>query len=141
MAPKTIENIQIGDTAFQTMEITQAHVETFGHITNDLNPMHFDEDYASKTMFKHKIAHGMYIGSLFSRIFGMDLPGEGTIYVSQSLRFRRPVYFGDVIKAEVIVKAIDAERNRVFFDCIATNQHGDKVIVGEAELMPPVKES
>jgi len=140
MGQYTIHQLEIGQSASQTMEITQANVETFGQITNDLNPMHFDEEYASKTMFRHRIAHGMYIGSLFSRIFGMDIPGEGTIYISQSLRFRRPVYFGDVIEAVVTVKAIDKERNRVVFDCAASNQNGEVVVLGEAELMPPKEE-
>lgn len=137
MANYTINEIQLGDSASQDMVITQEFVETFGTITNDINPMHFDEDYASKTMFKKRIAHGMYVGSLFSKLFGMDLPGEGTIYVSQSLRFKRPVYFGDTITSTITVTKIIEERNRVFFDCIATNQDGTVVIQGEAEVMPP----
>jgi len=139
MIGKTITQITIGDSAFQEVEITEENVETFGRVTNDLNPAHFDAEYASKTMFKKRIAHGMFVGSLFSKVFGMDLPGCGSIYVSQNLRFRRPVYFGDVIKAEVTVTEINLEKNRVFFNCIAYNQNGEKVIVGDAELMPPVK--
>jgi len=88
-------------------------------------------------MFKECISHGMYVGSLFSKVFGMDLPGKGAIYVSQNLKFKRPVYFGDVIKAEVEVKEINLERNRVYFDCVASNQKGEVVVKGEAELMPP----
>ena len=137
MIGKTIKEIGINDTAFQLVEIKEENVETFGSITNDFNPAHFDSDYASKTMFKKRIAHGMYVGSLFSKVFGMDLPGEGAIYVGQTLKFKRPVYFGDVIKAVVIVKEINLERNRVYFDCVATNQNNEVVIVGEAELMPP----
>ncbi len=137
MAGKTIHQIEIGEEASQIVEITQDHVETFGTITNDINPVHFDDDYASKTMFQKRIAHGMYIGSLFSKVFGLDLPGEGTIYVKQSLAFKRPVYFGDTITATVIVKDKNLERNRVLFDCIATNQNHEIVITGEAELMPP----
>ncbi len=139
MIGKTINEIKIGDSAFQEVEITEKNVETFGEITNDFNPAHFDSDYASKTMFKKRISHGMYVGSLFSKVFGMDLPGNGAIYVSQSLKFKRPVYFGDVIKAEVTVKDMNVERNRVYFDCVAYNQDNKVVIVGEAEMMPPVK--
>jgi acyl dehydratase len=139
MIGKTISQIKIGDSAFQEVEITEKHVETFGEITNDYNPAHFDSDYASKTMFKKRISHGMYVGSLFSKVFGMDLPGKGAIYVSQTLKFKRPVYFGDVIKANVIVREMNIERNRVYFDCVATNQDGDVVIKGEAEMMPPKK--
>lgn len=139
MATKTIDQIKVGDSANQEVLIRQNHVETFGHITNDFNPMHFDEDYAKKTQFKKRISHGMYVGSLFSKLFGLDLPGEGSIYISQSLRFRRPVYFGDIVKAEITVTAVDKDRNRVYFECIAYNQNNEKVIVGEAEIMPPVK--
>jgi acyl dehydratase len=87
-------------------------------------------------MFKKRISHGMLIGSLFSKVFGMDLPGEGSIYISQTLRFRRPVFLDDEIKAEVTVKELDVEKNRVYFDCIAYNQDGERVVVGEACMMP-----
>lgn len=136
---KTINEIKVGDVAFQIKEITEKDVETFGMITNDMNPAHFDEEYAASTMFKKRISHGMFVGSLFSKVFGMDLPGKGAIYISQNLRFRRPVYFGDVIKAEVTVREINLERNRVYFDCVAYNQNNEKVIIGDAEMMPPVK--
>jgi acyl dehydratase len=139
MIGKTIDQINVGDSAFQEVLITEEYVETFGKITNDFNPAHFDGDYASKTIFKKRISHGMYVGSLFSKVFGMDLPGNGAIYITQNLRFRRPVYFGDTIKAEVTVKDINVEKNRVYFDCIAYNQNNEKVIIGDAELMPPVK--
>lgn len=139
MIGKTIAQITVGDTAFQEVEILEQNVETFGHITKDLNPAHFDGEYASKTMFKKRISHGMYVGSLFSKVFGMDLPGKGSIYVGQSLKFKRPVYFGDVIKALVTVKEVDEQRNRVYFDCVATNQNNEIVIKGEAEIMPPKK--
>lgn len=133
---KTVQQIKIGDSAFQKKVIKERDVELFGEVSNDYNPAHFDGEYAAKTMFKKRIAHGMLVGSLFSKVFGMDLPGKGAIYVGQSLRFKRPVYFGDEITATVTVQAKDIERNRVYFDCVATNQNGDVVIVGEAELMP-----
>ena len=136
---KTVKEIQIGDRAFQTKVITERDIELFGEVSNDYNPAHFDAEYAANTMFKKRIAHGMLVGSLFSKVFGMDLPGKGAIYVGQTLKFKRPVFFGDEIKAEVVVREKDEERNRVYFDCIATNQNGDVVIKGEAELMP-VKE-
>lgn len=139
MIGKTINEITVGDTASQLVEIKEENVETFGRITNDYNPAHFDSEYASKTIFKKRISHGMFVGSLFSKVFGMDLPGKGSIYVGQSLRFKKPVYFGDVIKAEVTVKEMNLERNRVYFDCVAYNQNNEVVITGEAEVMPPKK--
>lgn len=139
MTGKTIEELNIGDTASQEVVILENNVETFGEITNDYNPAHFDSEYASKTVFKKRISHGMYVGSLFSKVFGMDLPGKGTIYVSQSLKFKRPVYFDDIITATVTIREMNVERNRVYFDCVATNQSGDVVVKGEAEIMPPKK--
>lgn len=137
MIGKTIDKIKIGDEAFQVKTITEHDVELFGEITNDYNPAHFDSDYAKGTIFKKRISHGMLVGSLFSKVFGMDLPGKGSIYLTQSLRFRRPVYLGDQITATVIVKEVDLMKNRVTFDCIATNQNDVVVIVGEALIMPP----
>lgn len=137
MIGKTINDLHVGDTAFQTVVITEQNVETFGEITNDFNPAHFDSEYAKNTMFKKRISHGMYIGSLFSKVFGMDLPGKGSIYVSQSLEFKRPVYFNDVIKAVVTIRELNTERNRAYFDCVAYNQNDEIVVKGEACLMPP----
>lgn len=139
MIGKTIDMIKLGDSASQTKKITERDVELFGEITNDYNPAHFDSEYAKGTMFKKRISHGMFVGSLFSKVFGMDLPGQGSIYLSQSLRFRRPVFFEDEITASVKVVSIDEVKNRVKFECTATNQNDEVVIIGEAELMPPVK--
>ena len=139
MIGKTIDLITVGDSAFQEKVITEHDIELFGEVTNDYNPAHFDSDYAKGTIFKKRISHGMLVGSLFSKVFGMDLPGNGAIYLSQSLRFRRPVYFDDVVTAKVTVTEIDLEKNRVKFDCIATNQNDVVVVIGEALIMPPVK--
>lgn len=133
---KTVHQIKVGDNAFQQKTITERDLELFGEVSNDYNKAHFDSEYASKTMFKKRIAHGMLVGSLFSKVFGMELPGEGAIYVSQNLRFKRPVYIGDEITATVIVKEVNVEKNRVTFDCVATNQLDEPVIKGEAVLMP-----
>jgi 3-hydroxybutyryl-CoA dehydratase len=136
----TIHEMNPGDSAFHLKTITEKDIEMFGAITSDYNPAHFDSEYASTTMFKKRIAHGMLVGSLFSKVFGMDLPGPGAIYVNQSLKFKRPVYFGDEIKAVVTVREINIERNRVYFDCEAFNQNGEVVIKGEAEMMPRKEE-
>ena len=138
-AGKTINELSIGDTVSHKKVITERDIEMFGEITGDYNPAHFDKEYASKTMFKKRISHGMLVGSLFSKLLGMNLPGPGSIYISQTLRFRRPVYFGDEIKAVVTIKEINTEKNRVILECIAYNQNNEKVVIGEAELMPPTK--
>ena len=139
MIGKTIDLITVGDSAFQDKVITEHDIDLFGEVTNDYNPAHFDSDYAKAIIFKKRISNGMLVGSLFSKVFGMDLPGNGSIYLSQSLRFKRPVYFGDVITANVTVTDIDLEKNRVKFDCVATNQNDVVVVIGEALIMPPVK--
>ena len=139
MIGKTIDLIKLGETASQVKIITERDIELFGEITNDYNPAHFDSEYAKGTMFKERISHGMLIGSLFSKVFGMDLPGRGSIYLTQSLRFRRPVYFKDIITASVKVIDIDIMKNRVRFECTATNQNDVVVVIGEAEIMPPEK--
>jgi len=136
----TINEIQIGTEATFVKTITEKDVEAFASITEDKNPAHMDEEYAKKSIFKRRIAHGMLVGSLFSTIFGVKLPGLGSIYTKQSLKFTKPVYFGDTITAKVSVKEKNIERNRVTFDCVAFNQNDEVVVVGEAEIMPPIQE-
>lgn len=133
---KTIQEITLHEEAVFTKTITEKDITKFGEITSDYNPAHFDSEYAATTIFKKRIAHGMLVGSLFSKIFGMDLPGPGAIYINQSLQFKRPVYINDTIKAVVTVRELNLDRNRVYFDCVAFNQDGDIVIKGEAEMMP-----
>lgn len=140
MKSLTINEIQIGNEETFVKTISEQDVEAFASITEDKNPAHMDEEYARNSIFKHRIAHGMLVGSLFSTIFGVMLPGLGSIYTKQSLKFTKPVYFGDTITAKVIVKEKNLDRNRVTFDCVATNQKDEVVVIGEAEIMPPVQE-
>ncbi|MGD9761008.1 MAG: MaoC family dehydratase [Candidatus Izemoplasmatales bacterium] len=135
----SIDEIKIGDKAETKKIFTEADVLDFAKISTDFNPAHVDKKYAEKTMFKKQIVHGMLVGSLFSSLFGVELPGLGSIYTKQSLKFTKPVYFGDEITATVIVKELIIERNRVVFDCIAKNQDDEIVIIGEAEIIPPKK--
>lgn len=136
----TIHDLHLGDKAKISKTFTEHDVLTFAEISKDHNPAHVDKTYAQSSMFGKQIVHGMLVGALFSAVFGVQMPGLGSIYTKQSLKFTKPVYFGDTITAEVTVKAIHPERNRVTFDCIAINQNEDVVIVGEAEIMPPTKE-
>lgn len=135
----TIDNIVLNHTVSKETIIKENAIEEFGNLVSDLNPAHFDSEYASKTIFKKRIAHGMFVGSLFSSIFGMDYPGKGSIYLSQNLKFTAPVYFDDVITSTIEVIEILEEKNRVVFKCTASNQDGIVVIKGEAVLMPPRK--
>jgi 3-hydroxybutyryl-CoA dehydratase len=135
----SIESIKVGDKAETKKKFDESDVLAFAAISTDFNPAHVDKEYAEKGMFKQQIVHGMLVGSLFSAIFGVDLPGLGSIYTKQSLKFIKPVYFNDEITATVTVKEIKLDKNRVIFDCEARNQANDVVIVGEAEIMPPKK--
>ena len=139
MIGKTMEELQLGDTAYQEKTITEEDVRLFGEITGDKNPAHFDEEYAKTTMFKTRISHGMLVGSLFSKVIGMDLPGKGTIYLTQNLRFRRTVFLGDTIKATVTITQMDTETGRVTLETSCKNKNGEQVIVGDALVMPPKK--
>lgn len=132
----TYDAITVGDFAFFEKTISETDVYQFAGVTGDFNQMHVNEVYASKTRFGKRIAHGMLAGSLFSTIFGTQLPGLGAVYISQSLEFKAPVFFGDTIRAVVTVTE-KMPKGRVRFACTATNQQGEIVISGEAILLPP----
>jgi len=140
MKKLTIHQIKVGDSASTKKIFTEKDVLQFADISTDHNPAHVDKEYPKQTMFKEQIVHGMLVGSLFSAIFGVQLPGLGSIYTKQSLKFTKPVYFGDEIEATVTVTEMMVDRNRVVFDCVAKNQKGEIVIVGQATIMPPKEE-
>ena len=137
MTGKTIQQMQVGDKAELRKTFVEQDVAEFARVSGDSNPAHMDENYAKTTQFKTRIVHGMLAGSLFSALLGTDLPGVGTIYTGQTLKFTRPVHFGEEITASVTVKELNAERNRAVFECLAVNPQGEPVIVGEATVMPP----
>jgi len=137
MTGKTIQQLQVGDKAELRKTFIEEDVAEFARVSGDSNPAHMDENYAKTTQFKTRIVHGMLAGSLFSALLGTDLPGVGTIYTGQTLKFTRPVHFGEEITASVTVKELNEERNRAVFECLAVNPQGEPVIVGEATVMPP----
>ncbi|MCF7933029.1 MAG: MaoC family dehydratase [Acholeplasmataceae bacterium] len=131
-----IRTMKVGDTRAYERIITTQDVKAFGALSGDTNATHFDEVYAAKTIFKKPIVHGMLLGSLFSKIFGLDYPGEGTIYCTQSLKFLKPVYPDTVLKVIVAVKEIDVQKNRAWFTTEIFNDQDECVLTGEALLMP-----
>lgn len=133
---KTIDQLNIGDRASISKLITEHDVIRFAEITGDKNPIHLDKFYAKQSGFGERIAHGMLTASLISAVLGIKLPGPGNIYVSQSLKFRAPVKFGDVIEAEVEVVEKVPERNRVRLKTTCRNQDGTVVLEGEAVVIP-----
>jgi 3-hydroxybutyryl-CoA dehydratase len=137
MKGKTISQIQIGDSEFYERTVTEADVVMFGGVSGDLNPAHFNEKYARDTMFKGRIVHGMLTASYFSTVLGTLLPGPGTIYLGQELKFTKPVRVQDTIKAVVTVTEINLEKNIVKLETIAYNENGEVVVKGLATVMPP----
>jgi len=131
-----IEEIKEGMTVSFSQTITDADIKSFAAISGDRNPVHIDEDYANASRYKKRIAHGFLTASFFSALFGTKLPGEGCVYVAQSLRFKRPVYIDDTVTATVEVTNIDLKRKRVFFNTVCKVKN--KVVTdGEAEIYIP----
>ena len=137
MKGKTIHEIKVGDTAEFTKTITEADVVLFAGITGDFNPAHVNQVWAEGTRFQGRIAHGMLSVGMLSATLGMYLPGPGTIYLSQELRFLAPVHIGDTITARVEVQELAKEKNRVRLRTTCQNQDGTVVVDGAAWVMPP----
>lgn len=137
MQGKTINEIKIGDSAEFAKTVTEADIVLFAGITGDLNPAHVNQVWAENTMFKARIAHGMFSGGLLSTVLGMYLPGPGSIYLSQELRFLAPVYIGDTITARAEVLEIIENKNRVRLKTTCRKQDGTVVVDGVALVMPP----
>lgn len=131
-----IEEIKIGMTASYSQTITDSDIKTFAGLSGDRNPVHMDEIYATESRYKKRIAHGLMTASYFSALFGTKIPGEGCVYVSQTLNFKRPIYIGDTVTATVEVINIILDKQRVFFKTICKVK--DKIVTdGEAEIYIP----
>ena len=133
----TIKELNVGDKDYFEKTIGESDVYLYAGITGDLNPAHINQREAENSMFKGRIAHGMLTAGLISAVLGMKLPGPGTVYLSQELKFVAPVRIGDTIKAEVEVIEKIEEKNRIRLNTICTNQNGELVLKGIAVVMPP----
>ena len=135
-ATDEIDLLEIGMTVTYSQTITDADIKAFTGISGDNNPVHVNDEFAAESQFGRRIAHGLLSASFFSGLFGTKIPGPGCVYVSQNLKFLRPVYLNDTVTASVTIKNIDKKKRRVFFDtvCMVKNK---KVISGEAELYLP----
>jgi 3-hydroxybutyryl-CoA dehydratase len=133
----TYNEIQIGQTARYTKKIEQQDITLFAAASGDVNPVHLDAGYAATTPFKEPIAHGMLTGALISAALAMELPGPGTIYLSQTLRFRLPVRIGDTVSILLEVTDKRDKRQFVTLDCKAFNQNDKLVASGTAEVIAP----
>lgn len=135
-----IEKIEPGMTVRYSQTISDADIKAFAGISGDHNPVHVDSEYAERSRFGKRIAHGLMSAGFFSALFGTKLPGPGCVYVSQTLVFKRPVYIDDTVTAAVTVTKVDKEKGRVFFDTTCTVR-GKAVITGNAEIFIPKNKS
>lgn len=133
--------LKVGMSGSVSKRITEDDVNTFAKVTGDYNPMHVDEEFAKNTQFHKRIAHGMLSAGMISACLGTKMPGPGAIYLNQSLRFDKPVYFGDVLVATVTVEKVEQKPHFqiVTLSTIVTNQDGEKVTEGKAQIMPAKK--
>jgi 3-hydroxybutyryl-CoA dehydratase len=137
MIGKTIDELKIGDTAEFSKTVSESDIYLYAGVTGDFNPAHINEDYAKKTFFKTRIAHGMLTAGFISTVIGTRLPGTGSIYIKQDLNFLAPVRIGDTITARVEVVEIPEGKNRVRLKTVCINQDGTQVLSGEAVVSPP----
>jgi len=133
-----IDQLHPGMTASIAKTVTEADIILFAGISTDVNPAHLDEEYAKGTMFGGRIAHGMLSAGFIYAVLANHLPGPGTIYLSQTLKFKAPVRPGDTVRATVTVKEVNVARNRVTLDTVCTVA-GKVVIEGECQMMPPAR--
>lgn len=132
----SMKQLSVGQTVTREYTITESEVRDFADASGDHNPLHLDEEYAQGTRFGRRIAHGMLLGSYISALIGMELPGEGTIYMKQELNFLRPVYYGDVIRVEIRVEELLQEKKRAVLSTNCYNQENEQVIAGTAIVKP-----
>lgn len=135
------EELTVGLRAEFAKTVTEADVVAFAGLSGDFNPVHVDAVAAARSRFGERIAHGMLSASFISTVIAMKLPGPGTIYLGQTLRFTRPVKIGDTVTARAEVRELVAAKRRVVLATTCTNQHGEVVVDGEATVLVPAEES
>ncbi|MBK1849780.1 MULTISPECIES: MaoC/PaaZ C-terminal domain-containing protein [unclassified Marinobacter] len=136
----TYDELNEGDTATFTRTLTEDELVLFAAASGDFNPVHLDSEFAAGSMFGERIAHGMWSGSLISAALAMVMPGPGTVYLDQTLSFKRPVKLGDTVTVHLTVLS-KAPKNRVLIQCNVLNQNNQKVVTGEAKVIAPTEKS
>ncbi len=127
--------MKIGEHAQRSLAVTEDLVAAFAEVSGDQNPVHMDEEYAAKTRFGRRIAHGMIAGALISAALANDLPGPGTVYLTQQLKFHAPVFLGDVITATVEIVEWEPVKRLAALSTTCSNQDGTVVVSGEATVL------
>lgn len=134
---RPFNTINIDDFCQRQHTVTEDDLLLFAKASGDLNPLHLDAEYAATTPFKQRIAHGMFTGGLISAALAMDLPGPGTIYLSQDLQFKRPVCIGDTLTITLTAIEKHTDKPIVTLHCSVTNQDDKVVVTGTAKVMAP----
>ncbi len=138
-ACKTISDLKIGDRVEREYRVTDADIVAFAQLSGDFNPVHFDDEYAATTVFKRRIAHGLISVAKFSGIFGMDMPGLGTLWLSQDVKFNKPVFLDEPYLAIAEVRELD--RKRATIDTWVEDKDGLRVLEGRGIVMPISEQS
>jgi len=131
-----IEELRPGMSESYSRTVSEEDIQKFGEVSGDFNPVHFDEGYAKKTIFRGRIAHGLLTASYISTVLGTKLPGAGSIFMGATIRFKAPVRVGDIVTAICTVREVIAEKKRVICDCICKVGE-NAVIEAEATLFVP----
>lgn len=132
-----MKQLAIGQRASCSKTITETDLVMYAGLSGDFNPIHIDKEYAKQTRFKKRIAHGLLTSSLLSQLLGVHLPGKGSVYMNQSIRFTAPVFIGDTITATGIIKEIDTLKNTVTLLTECHNQDKELVLTGKAKMLVP----
>lgn len=136
LVPRTREILSVGDTGTFTKTMTEEDVFAFADASGDFNPLHIDEEYARRSVFKRRVVHGILTAGVISTVLGGEIPGLGTIFVELQIRFLKPVYINDTITAVgTVIEIINPKRVRLLVAC--RNQHGEDVAIGNAVVVPP----
>ena len=137
MSGKTLAELKVGERAQFAKTVSESDIYLYAGVTGDFNPAHINEEYAKKTFFKTRIAHGMLTAGFISTVMANHLPGPGTIYISQMVNFLAPVRIGDTVTAIAEVTELYPDKNKVKLKTFCLNQDGIKVLDGEAMVSPP----
>ena len=127
-------DVAVGQTAHREIEVSEEMVRAYADITGDYNPLHFDREFAARTRFQRLICQGGITTGLLHALVAMEMPGPGTVFVTQAWRFPRPVYIGDTIRATATVKTVHPDRPMADIDFVVENQRGERVLEGEATV-------
>lgn len=133
----TFDELSLGQSASLSRTLSEVDILAFAAVSHDTNPAHLDAAYAEQTMFKGVIAHGMWTAGVISALLGTQFPGAGTIYLGQTLQFRRPVRPGDTVTVTLTVAAKNPENGQVELDCLVVNQKDEKVLTGKSTVLAP----